>query len=268
MPTYAIGDIQGCFQCLQQLLTVIRFSPENDQLWLVGDLVNRGPANLDTLRFIKQLGKAAVVVLGNHDLHLLAVAEGIGKLNKKDTLNDILEAPDRDELIHWLRQQKLVHYCKKLNTLAVHAGVPPIWSLDLALKLAAEVESALRSEQYLKLLHTMYGNTPDTWQQSLIGSDRLRIITNYFTRMRFCDAQGKLELSSKAGPEQAPPGYAPWFSFKNPGLGQTRIVFGHWAALMGKTGSDTAIGIDTGCIWGNRLTARCLESGETFSVSC
>lgn len=268
MSTYAIGDIQGCFNSLRQLLHNIDFSQQRDQLWLLGDLVNRGPNNLDTLRFAKSLGDAVIVVLGNHDLHLLAVAAGVKKANKKDTLDDILSAPDRDELLMWLRQQKLLHYSKKLRTVAVHAGIPPVWSLKTARHLAMEVEVALRSYNYEGFLKHMYGNTPATWRSNLKGDDRLRLITNYFTRMRFCDRDGKLELSTKTGPEQPPMGFAPWFSHPNPGMADARIVFGHWAALDGNTGTQGAIGLDTGCVWGNKLTALCLESGEHFSVGC
>lgn len=268
MSTYAIGDIQGCFESLQQLLDKIQFSASRDQLWLLGDLINRGPDSLGTLRFAKSLGDSAVVVLGNHDLHLLAVATGARKANKKDTLDEILEAKDREELLHWLRQQKLLHYCKKLKTVAVHAGIPPIWSLKFARKLATEVESTLQSKHYTSFLRSMYGNTPDIWHDKLKGYDRLRLITNYFTRMRFCSTKGQLELSTKTGPDQAPKGFAPWFSHTNPSMENTRIVFGHWASLMGQTENKQAIGLDTGCVWGNKLTALCLESGESFSVCC
>jgi len=267
MPTYAIGDLQGCLKPLLKLLDKIKFSDTSDKLWFLGDLVNRGPESLASLHFIKSLGDSATVVLGNHDLHLLAVAHGHKKANKKDTLSDILESPERDALLHWLQTRKLLHYDEKLNTIAVHAGIPPTWGLNKARKLAEEVESCLRGNKHAKYFADMYGNIPDTWNDKLKGTERLRVITNYFTRMRFCNEQSQLEFRTKTGPSDAPKGFAPWYSFANKNLKNTRIVFGHWASLNGQTGHSRIIGLDTGCVWGGKLTALRLEDGEKFSVN-
>ncbi len=268
MATYAVGDLQGCLDPLLKLLEQVKFDPSQDVLWLVGDLVNRGPQSLETLRYIKNLGNSAVTVLGNHDLHLLAFASGHRQPGELDTLYEILQAPDCEELIDWLHLQPLAHYDKDLDMLLVHAGVPPIWSVKKVLKRAAEVEAVVRDEKKsIKFLKKMYGDLPDTWDKKLTGMKRLRLITNYLTRMRFCSASGQLELTSKAPPEDPPPGFAPWFSFPNPKLRNTRIVFGHWAALMGKTENPQFIGLDTGYVWGGSLRMIRLQDGEVFEVT-
>lgn len=266
MSTYAIGDIQGCFDELQQLLSLIDFNKKKDTLWLAGDLVNRGPKSLETLRFIKSLGTSAVTVLGNHDLHLLACAHGIKKA--KGSLSAIMEAPDRDELLNWLCQQPLVHHDKALGFTMVHAGIPPIWSIDKALALSQEVEEALQGASRQSYFDHMYGDLPDTWSDELSGHERLRLITNYFTRMRFCDAQGKLELKTKETADNWPAGYQPWFTFKSKHLKKQKIIFGHWAALEGNTQSKRIFGLDTGCVWGGALTALRLEDQQRFSLPC
>jgi bis(5'-nucleosyl)-tetraphosphatase (symmetrical) len=266
MSTYAIGDIQGCFDELQALLELIEFTPENDTLWLAGDLVNRGPKSLETLRFIKSLGASAITVLGNHDLHLVACSYGIKKA--KGSIKDILEAPDCDELLDWLCQQPLVHHCPSTKFTMVHAGIPPIWSLEQALTFSQEVEKALQETNRQAFFDHMYGDLPDTWSDDLQGSDRLRTITNYFTRMRFCDAEGKLELQTKETADNWPEGYQPWFTFEHAKMRHQRIIFGHWAALQGNTHSNQVFGLDTGCVWGGALTALRLEDQERFSLPC
>ncbi len=265
MSIYAVGDLQGCLDPLQDLLDRVAFDPKKDKLWLVGDLVNRGPQSLAVLRYVKALGDAAITVLGNHDLHLLAYASGHRQPSELDTLHEILTAPDCQELIDWLHERPLAHYDADLDVLMVHAGVPPIWSVKKTLELAKEVENAIRDEaRSIKFLKKMYGDYPDIWDKNLSGMKRLRVITNYLTRMRFCSARGQLELSSKAAPENSPPGFAPWFSFNNPKLKNTRIVFGHWAALMGQTNRAQFIGLDTGFIWGGALRMICLNDGKLY----
>lgn len=267
MATYAVGDLQGCLDPLLVLLERVNFNPENDKLWLVGDIVNRGPQSLATLRYIKSLGNTATVVLGNHDLHLLAYANGYRQPGELDTLHEVLLAKDCDELLDWLQMQALAHYDEELDVLMVHAGVPPMWSVKKVLKRAREVEVAIRDEKSsIKFLKKMYGDKPDVWDKTLTGTRRLRLITNYLTRMRFCSASGQLELNSKAGPENPPPGFAPWFSFPNPKLKNTRVVFGHWAALMGNTNSAQFIGLDTGYVWGGSLRMIRLEDNTVFEI--
>lgn len=268
MATYAVGDIQGCLTHLERLLAQVNFEPGRDCLWVAGDLINRGPESLRSLRFIKEVGEHAKVVLGNHDLHLLGVVYGERKLNRKDTLSDILKAPDRDELLDWLRQQPLLHHDASLGYTMTHAGIPPIWTLTEAKEHAQEVEAALQSDNYPEFFTHMYGNEPDIWRDDLTGWARLRIIVNYFTRMRFCTADGRLDLKAKKGPESAPPDMAPWFSHPNHRCKDQRILFGHWAALEGKTDNPNVFALDTGCVWGNALTMMRLEDGELFSTSC
>lgn len=268
MATYAIGDIQGCLPQLVELLEQINYQAENDRLWFAGDLINRGPASLETLRFIKSLGDSAKVVLGNHDLHLLAVAHGHGDLKRKDTLAEILMASDRDELMNWLRNQPLCHYDSQLNTVMTHAGIPPCWDLDKTLSLATEVEEKLKSDTVDDFFAAMYGNTPRKWSDDLTGMDRLRAITNYLTRMRFCDENSKLDLKSKEGINTAAKGYAPWFHYPAQLPENCHIVFGHWAAIEGITHQDKIHALDTGCVWGGSLTALRLEDRQRFSTSC
>lgn len=268
MATYAIGDIQGCLPQLIQLLELINYQAEEDQLWFAGDLINRGPASLETLRFIKSLGNNAKVVLGNHDLHLLAVAHGHGELKRKDTLADILMASDRDELMNWLKNQPLCHYDPQLNVIMSHAGIPPCWDLNKALSLSAEVEEKLKSGTVDDFFAAMYGNTPKQWSDELTGIDRLRAITNYLTRMRFCDKNSELDLKSKEGINTAIKGYAPWFQYPTQLPEDCHVIFGHWAAIEGITHQDNIHALDTGCVWGGSLTALRLEDRQRFSTSC
>jgi bis(5'-nucleosyl)-tetraphosphatase (symmetrical) len=263
MATYAIGDVQGCFDELQALLTLIEFNPSSDQLWFAGDLVNRGPKSLQVLRFIKQL-RNAIVVLGNHDIHLLSLANG--HPFKDHTLYELLAAPDCYELADWLRQQPLMHYDAKLGYVMAHAGIFPRWSLTQAHRYAQEVEQVLRQDDYATWLDHLYGNQPDTWRDDLTGWDRLRFIVNAFTRMRFCTPAGQLEFTSAGEAGSAPDGYLPWFKIPNSSIGQVNIVYGHWAALAGETYTPHVFALDTGCAWGGSLTAMRLEDQQRFSV--
>ncbi|SIS47442.1 symmetrical bis(5'-nucleosyl)-tetraphosphatase [Neptunomonas antarctica] len=260
MATYAIGDIQGCFDELQNLLERINFN-QTDTLWLCGDLVNRGPKSLQTLRFLKQLSEQsqAVTVLGNHDLHLLAVHFNPTRKKNNDTLDSILAAPDRDELMDWLRHQPLLHTDSTLGFTMVHAGIPPDWSIPTAQGLAHEVESILRSTSAPVFFENMYGNKPKKWNSELQGWERLRVITNYLTRMRFCTTQGELEFASKGGLETQPKGFLPWYQHPHRKTDDQKIIFGHWAALEGRTDTDNTYALDTGCVWGSTLTALRLD---------
>lgn len=269
MATYAVGDLQGCLKPLQCLLQRVAFDPAKDRLWLVGDLVNRGPESLATLRFLYQMRNALTCVLGNHDLHLLAVASNIERLKKSDTLQEVLDATDRAELLDWLRRQKLLHYDAERDIVLVHAGIPPQWSLHKALRRAAEVEEALLDDARFPLfLDGMYGNEPAKWDKDLHGVTRLRVITNYFTRMRFCTADGTLDLKSKEGVGSAPPGYAPWFSYKQRKTRGQKIIFGHWAALEGRCEEPGLFALDTGCVWGGAMTLLNIDSGERHRCDC
>lgn len=253
---YAIGDIQGCYAEFELLLERLNFNAARDRLWLTGDLVNRGPRSLDTLRLVKSLGDAAITVLGNHDLHLLAVAsDRKAKRKAQDTLDDILNAPDRDELLHWLRQRPLLHHDPSLKLTLLHAGLPPQWDLPLAMACARELETVLRDDQQaLQLFANMYGNEPDTWSDSLTGWERLRFITNCLTRLRVCNRQGKLKIKFKGDPADIEAGWYPWFRVPERRTRNERIVFGHWSAL-GYYNGDNVLGLDTGCVWGGSLCA-------------
>ncbi|MBV0934485.1 symmetrical bis(5'-nucleosyl)-tetraphosphatase [Marinobacterium weihaiense] len=265
MATYAIGDIQGCYDELMQLLDRIGFSDE-DRLWLTGDLVNRGPRSLDTLRFVRQLGDRACTVLGNHDLHLLALHHGRDrKLNA--TLAPILQAPDRDELMAWLQSRPLLHDDKALGYVMTHAGIPHIWSLKDARQYAQELEQVLRSDEACDFFTHMYGNHPDRWRDDLRGLDRLRAITNYFTRMRFITRGGTLEFKGNGHPDAAPKGFAPWFEQPRVKPLKRHQLFGHWAAF-GFNCLPGITALDSGCVWGNALTALRLEDGSHFSLPC
>jgi bis(5'-nucleosyl)-tetraphosphatase (symmetrical) len=265
MATYAIGDVQGCFEPLQRLFDQIQFNPEHDTAWFTGDIVNRGPQSLETLRFIKQLGKAQRMVLGNHDLHLLAVAMHAHQGWKEDTFQDILTAPDRDDLIHWLQYQPLLHLDESLGYLMIHAGLAPSWDLSTARTLAYEIESALRSEHAVSFLQHMYGNHPAHWDEQLTGWDRLRCITNYLTRARFCHPDGQLELDKKG---KNSPHLIPWFNVEHRQPIPVNILFGHWAALGGITNTARVFALDTGCVWGRALTAMRLEDKKIFTLNC
>ncbi|HSW70937.1 MAG TPA: symmetrical bis(5'-nucleosyl)-tetraphosphatase [Gammaproteobacteria bacterium] len=267
MTTYAIGDVQGCYSALQKLLKHIQFDPSRDQLWFTGDLVNRGSHSLEVLRFVKGLGSSQKTVLGNHDLHLLACAYHQHPGWEEDTFSAILSAPDREELIDWLRHQTLFYYDQTLDFALVHAGLAPSWNLTKALALSQEVESVLQSDQIALFLKHMYGNHPDYWDESLSGWDRLRAITNYFTRVRFCFPNGQLELSDK-GPAEAPHRLLPWFRLPERANAELKIIFGHWAALGGITHTPKVYSLDTGCVWGFKLTAMRLPDEKRFGVSC
>lgn len=268
MTTYAVGDIQGCLKPLKCLLAEVDFNPSRDTLWSVGDLVNRGPDSLETLRFLDSLGDACVAVLGNHDLHLLAAARDASRLRKSDTLLAILKAPDREQLLESLRRRPLAHYDPTHDIIMTHAGIPPIWGVNETLARAAEVEEVLRCDERLPwYLDEMYGNKPDRWKPSLKGTERLRVITNYLTRMRFCLADGTLDLKSKEGLGHAPKGFAPWFSFprRDP---ETQIVFGHWAALEARCDTPGVHALDSGCAWGGNMTLMNLDTGERHQCDC
>jgi bis(5'-nucleosyl)-tetraphosphatase (symmetrical) len=265
MSTYAIGDVQGCYDELRRLLDSLAFDPARDTLWLVGDIVNRGPRSLETLRFVRSLGDSAVTVLGNHDLHLLVVAAGVRKPHRGDTLDEILEAPDREELLAWLRSRKLMHAAESYAL--VHAGLLPQWSIARALELAREVEAALSGPDYALLLQNMYGNTPTAWDDGLTGFDRLRVVVNAMTRLRLCDAQGNMEFSVKGAPADPPSGYMPWFDVPGRASADTPIVCGHWAAL-GLLVRDDVLAIDTGCVWGRQLSALRLEDRRLYRCDC
>lgn len=266
MTRYAVGDVQGCFTPLRRLLERVKFDPTCDQLWATGDLVNRGPQSLECLRFFYELGASAQVVLGNHDLHLLAVANGIRALKRSDTLQPILDAPDCDELLNWLRRQPLLHRDDAYTM--VHAGLAPQWSIARAQQLANELGSLLQSDRFLDFLQGMYGDTPSNWSDDLEGAERWRTITNYFTRLRFCTPHGELDLKSKEGPGTAPPGFMPWFDVPGRQSAGTILIVGHWAMLMGKTGRDDVIALDTGCVWGNRLTLLNMDTRALLSCEC
>ena len=265
MAIYAVGDVQGCHAELLQLLDRIGFDQATDQLWLVGDLVNRGPGSLEVLRLVKSLGESAITVLGNHDLHLLAVAEGVAELNRNDTLDEILDAPDRDELLHWLRNQRMLH--AQGGFVLVHAGLLPQWSVKQAASLAREVEGALRGDDYATFFARMYGNTPHNWDDDLDGYKRLRVITNAFTRMRICTLQGEMEFRFKGEVEKIPEGYVPWFEVPERKSRKATVIFGHWSALGLKV-TPNVIALDTGCLWGGPMTAIRLEDRQLFQVSC
>lgn len=270
MPTYAIGDLQGCFDALTALLNKISFSPIQDTLWFTGDLINRGPDSLATLRFIYQLHQqnSAITVLGNHDLALLAVAFANRNPHPKDTYHDILAAPDRDELLHWLRQQPLLYTDKKLDYSLVHAGIPPQWTLAEAQRCANEVSTLLSGSNYQQFLENMFGNEPADWEDTLTGHLRARYITNALTRMRFCSDKGQLDLKTNGPAKSAPANLKPWYDWPSKVSTQTKILFGHWAALEGQCSAPNIYALDTGCIWGGCLTAFCLETQSRFNVKC
>jgi len=263
--TYAIGDVQGCFRSLQRLLDEIAFEERRDKLWFVGDLVNRGPDSLATLRFVRGLGAGATVTLGNHDLHLLAVAEGLEKIRRDDTFEELLAAPDRDELLDWLRHCPLMHL--EAGYAMVHAGLLPAWSVSRALALAAEVEAALQAASYRSFLAGMYGNQPSRWDESLTGFDRLRVTVNALTRLRLCTADGQMEFKHTGQPKTLPSGFMPWFEVPQRRSQDTPVIFGHWSALPALT-RPNLFALDTGCVWRRRLTALRLEDRKLFQISC
>jgi len=265
MATYAIGDLQGSNSSLQKLLADIGFNASRDRLWFVGDLVNRGTESLQCLRFVRSLGDGAVTVLGNHDLHLLCVAEGAARLRNGDTLQPVLDAPDREELLDWLRHRPMLHI--EGEHVLVHAGLLPQWSAGKAKVLAQEVESALRSSGRRDFLAAMYGNQPDCWSEGLKGFDRLRVIVNAMTRMRLCTPGGRMEFSHKGEPANYPSGYLPWFDVPLRKSADSTVICGHWSALGLKV-EHNLLSIDTGCLWGGALTAVRLEDRKVFQISC
>jgi len=272
MSTYVVGDIQGCLKPLKCLLKEVHFNPEHDMLWSVGDVVNRGPNCLKTLRFLYKIRKSLVMVLGNHDLHLLAVAAGVRSPSRSDTLDKILNAPDRDKLLKWLVKRPLVH--QQYGYTMVHAGIPPQWSVSQAMSYGKEVHKVLKSPNCVQFFKQMYGDEPAIWSEELRGMERLRTITNYLTRMRFCDKNGVLDLQSKgsepnpAEPGQKPTAVAPWFCHSNRKAAADRILFGHWASIAGHTNSLNAIGLDTGCVWGGHMSLYELETGQLRRCRC
>ena len=266
MVTLAIGDIQGCYDSLQRLLDICHFDPARDRLWLVGDLVNRGPKSLKTLRLIKSLGSAAQVVLGNHDLYLLMVAEGGAKFRgKDDTIQAILNARDREDLLYWLRQQPLCH--TEENYCMVHAGLLPQWTATQARELSREVETALQGPNYREFILNLWGSEPAGWSSDLDGWQRLRVIVNAMTRMRFCTPEGIMEFKTKGELAKAPLGYLPWFEAPNRQSAESVLITGHWSAL-GLQITPNRLALDSGCLWGGQLTAVRLEDRCIFQVDC
>ncbi|HQR03919.1 MAG: symmetrical bis(5'-nucleosyl)-tetraphosphatase [Proteobacteria bacterium] len=265
MATYAIGDLQGCFDPLQELLEMVDFDPARDRLWFVGDLVNRGPQSLEVLRFVHALGDRAVVVLGNHDLHLVMQAEGYGRSNRDDTLQPVLDAPDRELLLAWLRSRPLFY--REGEFAMVHAGLLPQWTADRAQALSDEVSAALQDSRFRDFLARMWGSQPAAWSDALSGWDRLRVIVNAMTRMRYCDRDGAMDFRFKGPPAEAPAGCLPWFDV--PGRASTGItlICGHWSAL-GLRLQGGLLALDTGCLWGGSLTAVRLEDRSLFQLPC
>lgn len=259
MALYLIGDVQGCDDALERLLQHIDFSPSRDKLYMLGDMVNRGPQNRQVLRRLMEFGSSAQCVLGNHDLHLLAVSLGARKSNDSDTIQDVLNAPERDALLHWLRHQHMALHIG--NVLLVHAGVLPQWTAEKTMALAGEVESLLRSDALGDFIAHMYGGMPNQWDDALTGHDRIRIIVNAFTRMRYCNAQGAMDFSYKKSPENAPVGQIPWFDLPNRLTQQTVVAFGHWSTLQLAPRADVVC-LDDGCLWGGCLSALRLEDAN------
>lgn len=264
MSRYLIGDLQGCLEPLERLLDLLPLTAQ-DRIWFAGDLVNRGPDSLGVLRRVRGLGEQAVTVLGNHDLHLLCVAAGHARSHRSDTLQDVLAAPDREELLAWLRTLPLAH--REDGFLLVHAGVLPGWSAATVKTLAAEVEACLRGPDHDAFLQVMYGNLPAKWSDHLRGHERLRVITNALTRLRLCRPDGTMDFGHKGELEDAPPGLLPWFELEPRACEDHCVLFGHWSAL-GLLMRDHLIAVDTGCLWGRSLTAVRLEDRAVFQVPC
>ncbi|MCE9625725.1 MAG: symmetrical bis(5'-nucleosyl)-tetraphosphatase [Deltaproteobacteria bacterium] len=265
MSTYAIGDIQGCYLTLTRLLEQFAFDPTQDRLWLVGDLVNRGPRSLEVLRWARALGDRVVAVLGNHDLHLMARYHGVTGEKKRDTLDEILAAPDRDSLIDWLRHRPLFH--REGNLALVHGGLDPAWDIATSEALAEEAQRALSGKKTKEALAALYSGKPDRWNSAFRGSERLRAILNIFTRIRVCRSDGRLNFEFKGAPEASPSGYFPWYSIPERKGKEAKIVFGHWAAL-GLRILPEVCAIDSGCVWGRSLSALRLEDGTVFQEPC
>lgn len=268
MALYAIGDVQGCLQPLLALLDKIRFDPAGDTLWFTGDLVNRGPDSAAVLRLVMGLPRA-VTVLGNHDLHMLAVAAGHDRFKSRDTFDDVLEAPDREVLLAWLRQQPLLHHDARTGFTLVHAGLPPAWDLETALALAREAEQIIAASAENDFFEHMYGDQPDHWDAALAGNDRWRFVVNFLTRSRYVDREGRMNLSEKGPLGSQAVGLVPWFNAADRQTRNERIVFGHWSTLGALIRPDI-VALDSGCLWGRELTAARLEPGpvELMNVPC
>jgi len=265
MSTYAIGDVQGSFEELQSLLGAFGFDRAKDSLWFVGDLVNRGPASLATLRFVRELGDRALTVLGNHDLHLLALAQGSVKAREDDTLGDVIAAPDRDGLLDWLRHRPMAHVVG--NYVLVHAGLLPQWDVPKAKALAGEVETELRGSRHREFLAQLYGSRPDRWNDKLRGIDRLRVIVNAMSRLRFCTPEGVMDFHTKGETTKAPAGYLPWFEVPGRKSADYTLICGHWSAL-GLRIAPNLLALDSGCVWGGKLSAVRLEDRRLYQVPC
>ena len=265
MAIYAIGDVQGCFEELEALIGSLPYSAARDRFWFVGDLVNRGPQSLEVLRLVRALGDKAVVVLGNHDLHLVARGLGSVRARKDDTLDEVLGAPDTQSLIDWLRTLPLLHVDG--SAVMVHAGLLPQWSVAQAASLAREVQAALSGPEHREFVARLYGSRPDRWSDTLEGADRLRVIVNAMTRMRFCTDDGVMDFHAKGETSAAPPGYGPWFDVPGRASAGAAIICGHWSALGLKLRPDL-VAIDTGCVWGGSLTAVRLDDRKVFQVPC
>ena len=265
MSTYLIGDVHGCYDELQALLHRVAFNPQQDQLWLTGDLVARGPSSLAVLRFVRSLGNSVKLVLGNHDLNLLAIHAGISRSKPKDCLAELLQAEDVDELMNWLRHQPLLQVDDEKKLVMSHAGITPQWDLATARMCAREVEFALSHDNYATYLASMYGDMPNNWSGDITGLARLRFISNAFTRMRYCFPNGQLDMLSKESPENVPAPLKPWFSLQSQVAPEYTIIFGHWASLEGKGTPEGIIGLDTGCCWGGKLTMMRWEDKQIFT---
>ena len=268
MSIYVIGDIQGCLDELQQLLKKIRFSADKDVLWFTGDLVNRGPKSLEVLRFVKSLEDNAVTVLGNHDLHMLAIVYGLEKQRPSDTFDEIINASDKQSLMQWVAQLPLIHCADNDQLVMVHAGIYPSWEINDAKKYASEVETILQSDRLIEFLSNMYGNLPDKWSEDLQGSERLRFITNTFTRMRFCTRDLRLDLKSSVAPGKQVDSLLPWYHLRKNNAEKHQIFFGHWSTL-GLINENGMHCLDTGCLWGGELSAlKLTNSHELFQIDC
>lgn len=265
MATYVIGDVQGCLEAFQELLVAIAFNPARDKLWLAGDLVNRGENSIGMLRWCMDHDDQVVAILGNHDLHLLAVAEGYVPPHRNDTLDEILDAPDRTEVLEWLRFRPMLH--REGDWLMVHAGLLPEWTPDLAESLARELEAALRGPDWRRFLEQMYGNEPRRWDAALVGQDRLRLVANAMTRLRYLHEDGNMEFLHKGALDSAPAELIPWFDFPGRQSQGMQVLFGHWSTL-GLFQRPDVVGLDTGCLWGGQLSALRLEDGRLIQVGC
>lgn len=269
MSTYVVGDVHGCYKPLQALLEAIAFSPTTDTLWFCGDIINRGPESLACLRFIKNLGNSALMVLGNHELALMTMAHGFLRPKAQDTVDPILRAKDKVDLINWLSTQPLLHHSSLHGATLVHAGIYPLWTLAEAKAYAKEAELAIQDHStHTILFKNLFGNHPNCWSIGLPNLDRLRFIMNSFTRMRVLTPDGKMNFTFKGPLHKIPEGHFAWYQLSPLAAQETKIIFGHWAALNGLFDHDKALGIDTGCVWGNTLTAVCLETNKQFNVPC